>query len=74
VDKWRFLMNAVPYSRGKTDGLYCSLVESNETKGVFSHSTHISLSHVELKRLPYLMGAINSRNFENIFGNSKNSH
>ena len=66
-------VHAVPDNRGKKDGFYCSLVESQRINGVPSHSTRLSFGFIRSERLPYLKAAFNSGNPEDILAKAKRS-
>lgn len=52
-------IHAVPDNRGKTDGYYCSLVNSHRINGVCKHETILSFCYISSERLPYLKAAFN---------------
>jgi hypothetical protein len=66
-------VHAIPDNRGKKDGYYCSLVESNRVDGVSSHSTLLSFGYIEPERLPYLKAAFNFGDPEDILFKAKSS-
>ena len=52
-------IRAIPDNKGKTDGYYCSLVESKRINGVSRHITILSLGYITKEKVPYLKAAFN---------------
>lgn len=66
-------VHAVPDNRGKTDGYYCSLVNSRRIDGIPKHETILSFGYISSERLPYLKAAFNRGDPETILEREKSS-
>lgn len=64
-------VHAVPDNRGKTDGYYCSLVNSRRIDGVSKHEMILSFGYIPSDRLPYLKAAFNRGDPETILEREK---
>lgn len=64
-------VHAVPDNRGKTDGYYCSLVNSRRIDGVSKHEMILSFGYIPSDRLPYLKAAFNRGDPEAILEREK---
>ncbi len=66
-------IHAVPDNRGKKDGFFCSLVESNRINGIPCHKTILSFGFIPSERVPYLKAAFNRGDPEAILAKEKRS-